>query len=236
MRRRTTTAISPVSGASASSTPPTSPGSRSLSWSPDGSSLISTSARTLDQSLRATYMVHPRSMWAESRTGRSARPGDRRRMGGVKPVHSWLDHRPTGPAGHESPALTRKMPWVGAGEEVIMQAVTVVPGNRRVSATLDQCPVSSECCAGSVVVERRWRWVSRYRCRESPNGSDGRVLPGEERRSSATSRWSGDRSGPTGLAVGDHVVGIVRRPDPTPCRNAPLVKWKAGPTAGTPSE
>jgi threonine dehydrogenase-like Zn-dependent dehydrogenase len=31
--------------------------------------------------------------------------------------------------------------------------------------------------------------------------------------------------GPTGLAVGEHVVGIVRRPDPVPCPNCAVGEW-----------
>jgi threonine dehydrogenase-like Zn-dependent dehydrogenase len=31
--------------------------------------------------------------------------------------------------------------------------------------------------------------------------------------------------GPTGLAVGDHVVGVVRRPDPVPCPNCAVGEW-----------
>jgi threonine dehydrogenase-like Zn-dependent dehydrogenase len=31
--------------------------------------------------------------------------------------------------------------------------------------------------------------------------------------------------GRSGLAVGDHVVGIVRRPDPLPCPNCAVGEW-----------
>jgi threonine dehydrogenase-like Zn-dependent dehydrogenase len=31
--------------------------------------------------------------------------------------------------------------------------------------------------------------------------------------------------GPSGFAVGDHVVGIVRRPDPKPCANCAVGEW-----------
>ena len=61
---------------------------------------------------------------------------------------------------------------------------------------------------------------------EIASGAYGWAPPGEERL--ILGHESLGRvidPGPTGLAVGDHVVGIVRRPDPTPCASCAVGEW-----------
>ena len=93
---------------------------------------------------------------------------------------------------------------------------------------------SEQIALGSVLVER------------SPSASVGPTL-----RSRTALWWAppgGDRlilgheslgrvidPGPSGFAVGEHVVGVVRRPDPAPCPNAPWVNGTCAPTVATPS-
>ncbi|HEY4725256.1 MAG TPA: alcohol dehydrogenase catalytic domain-containing protein [Actinomycetota bacterium] len=61
---------------------------------------------------------------------------------------------------------------------------------------------------------------------EIASGSYGWAPPGEEQL--ILGHESLGRvldPGPTELAVGDHVVGIVRRPDPVPCPNCAVGEW-----------
>ena len=104
-----------------------------------------------------------------------------------------------------------------------MQAVTVVPGTAG-SARLDDVPEpGSE--LGSVVVEALAVGVCGTDA-EIAGGGYGWAPPGEERL--ILGHESLGRvvdPGPTGLAVGEHVVGIVRRPDPVPCPNCAVGEW-----------
>ena len=104
-----------------------------------------------------------------------------------------------------------------------MQAVTVVPGNPG-SARLDEV-AEPGVELGAVVVEALAVGVCGTDA-EIAGGDYGWAPPGEE--------WLilGHESlgrvldpGPTGLAVGEHVVGIVRRPDPVPCPNCAVGEW-----------
>jgi threonine dehydrogenase-like Zn-dependent dehydrogenase len=104
-----------------------------------------------------------------------------------------------------------------------MQAVTVVPGtagSARFESVAEPDP-----SLGSVVVEA----VAVGICgtdAEIAGGEYGWAPPGEERL--ILGHESLGRvldPGPTGLAVGDHVVGIVRRPDPMPCPNCAVGEW-----------
>jgi glucose 1-dehydrogenase len=109
------------------------------------------------------------------------------------------------------------------GKEVSMQAVTVVPGTAG-SARLDDVAEPSA-ALGSVLVEALAVGVCGTDA-EIADGSYGWAPPGEERL--ILGHESLGRvidPGPTGLAVGDHVVGIVRRPDPTPCPNCAVGEW-----------
>ena len=61
---------------------------------------------------------------------------------------------------------------------------------------------------------------------EIANGGYGWAPPGEERLILGhESLGRVLEPGPTGVAVGEHVVGIVRRPDPTPCPNCAVGEW-----------
>ena len=104
-----------------------------------------------------------------------------------------------------------------------MQAVTVVPGTAG-SARLDDVP-DPRGELGSVVVEAVAVGVCGTDA-EIAGGEYGWAPPGEERL--ILGHESLGRvldPGPTGLAVGDHVVGIVRRPDPVPCPNCAVGEW-----------
>jgi threonine dehydrogenase-like Zn-dependent dehydrogenase len=104
-----------------------------------------------------------------------------------------------------------------------MQAVTVVPGTAG-SARLDDVPEPSV-ELGSVIVEALAVGVCGTDA-EIAAGDYGWAPPGEERL--ILGHESLGRvvdPGSTGLAVGDHVVGIVRRPDPLPCPNCAVGEW-----------
>ncbi len=78
---------------------------------------------------------------------------------------------------------------------------------------------------GSVVVEALAAGVCGTDA-EIADGAYGWAPPGEERL--ILGHESLGRvidPGPTGLAIGDHVVGIVRRPDPMPCPNCAVGEW-----------
>ncbi|HEX3088940.1 MAG TPA: glucose 1-dehydrogenase [Ilumatobacteraceae bacterium] len=96
-----------------------------------------------------------------------------------------------------------------------MQAVTVVPGTSG-SARFDEVSEPGT-EAGSVVVEALAVGICGTDA-EIANGEYGWAPPGEERL--ILGHESLGRvvdPGATGLSVGDHVVGIVRRPDSLPC-------------------
>jgi glucose 1-dehydrogenase len=104
-----------------------------------------------------------------------------------------------------------------------MQAVTVVPGTAG-SARLDDVPEPAA-ELGSVVVAALAVGVCGTDA-EIAGGGYGWAPPGEERL--ILGHESLGRvvdPGPTGLAVGEHVVGIVRRPDPVPCPNCAVGEW-----------
>ena len=104
-----------------------------------------------------------------------------------------------------------------------MQAVTVVPGTAG-SAKLDDVPEPAA-DLGSVVVEALAVGVCGTDA-EIASGSYGWAPPGEAQL--ILGHESLGRvidPGPTELAVGDHVVGIVRRPDPMPCPNCAVGEW-----------
>ena len=104
-----------------------------------------------------------------------------------------------------------------------MQAVTVEPGVAG-SARLDDVP-EPDPAMGSVLVEALGVGVCGTDV-EIAGGLYGWAPPGEERL--ILGHESLGRvldPGPTGLAVGDHVVGVVRRPDPAPCPNCAVGEW-----------
>jgi glucose 1-dehydrogenase len=104
-----------------------------------------------------------------------------------------------------------------------MRAVTVVPGAAG-SARLDDVPEPGA-ELGSVLVEALAVGVCGTDA-EIASGGYGWAPPGEERL--ILGHESLGRvidPGPTGLAVGEHVVGIVRRPDPVPCPSCAVGEW-----------
>ncbi len=104
-----------------------------------------------------------------------------------------------------------------------MQAVTVEPGTAD-SAKIDDVPEPG-LELGSVVVEALAVGVCGTDV-EIAHGDYGWAPPGEDRL--ILGHESLGRvldPGPTGLNVGDHVVGIVRRPDPVPCPNCAVGEW-----------
>jgi threonine dehydrogenase-like Zn-dependent dehydrogenase len=106
---------------------------------------------------------------------------------------------------------------------VIMKAVTVVPGTAG-SARLDDAPEPGA-ELGSVLVEALAVGICGTDA-EIASGAYGWAPPGEERL--ILGHESLGRvvdPGPTGLAAGEHVVGIVRRPDPLPCPNCAVGEW-----------
>jgi glucose 1-dehydrogenase len=101
--------------------------------------------------------------------------------------------------------------------------VTVIPG-RAGSARLDEVPEQGA-ELGSVVVEAMAVGVCGTDV-EIAAGLYGWPPPGRERL--ILGHESLGRvldPGPSGFAVGDHVVGIVRRPDPEPCANCAVGEW-----------
>ena len=104
-----------------------------------------------------------------------------------------------------------------------MRAVTVIPG-RAGSARLDEVPEQGA-ELGSVLVEAMAVGVCGTDV-EIAAGLYGWPPPGRERL--ILGHESLGRvldPGPSGFAVGDHVVGIVRRPDPEPCANCAVGEW-----------
>jgi len=104
-----------------------------------------------------------------------------------------------------------------------MQAVTVIPGVAG-SARLDEVP-EPDPELGSVVVEALAVGICGTDA-EIASGQYGWAPPGSERL--ILGHESLGRvidPGRTGLSVGDHVAGIVRRPDPAPCPSCAVGEW-----------
>ena len=104
-----------------------------------------------------------------------------------------------------------------------MKAVTVVPGTAG-SARLEEVP-EPDPALGSVLVEALAAGICGTDA-EIASGSYGWAPPGRDRL--ILGHESLGRvvdPGPSGFAVGDHVVGIVRRPDPAPCPNCAVGEW-----------
>ncbi len=104
-----------------------------------------------------------------------------------------------------------------------MRAVTVIPGTAG-SARLEDVPEPDD-ELGSVLVEALAVGVCGTDA-EIAGGEYGWAPPGSERL--ILGHESLGRvldPGPSGFAVGDHVVGIVRRPDPVPCPSCAVGEW-----------
>ncbi len=104
-----------------------------------------------------------------------------------------------------------------------MKAVTVAPGTAG-SVRLEEVP-EPDASLGSVMVEALAAGICGTDA-EIASGSYGWAPPGRDRL--ILGHESLGRvvdPGPSGFAVGEHVVGIVRRPDPAPCPNCAVGEW-----------
>ena len=104
-----------------------------------------------------------------------------------------------------------------------MRAVTVAPGVAN-SLRVEEVP-EAESGSGAVLVEALAVGVCGTDI-EIADGRYGWAPPGRERL--VLGHESLGRvldPGPSGFQVGEHVVGIVRRPDPLPCPNCAVGEW-----------
>src|ERR1700683_4710372 len=104
-----------------------------------------------------------------------------------------------------------------------MKAVTVAPGAAG-SVRLEDVP-EPDAALGSVEVEALAAGICGTDA-EIAGGSYGWAAPGRDRLilgPESLGRVVG--SGGSGFLVGEHVVGIVRRPDPAPCPNCAVGEW-----------
>jgi threonine dehydrogenase-like Zn-dependent dehydrogenase len=104
-----------------------------------------------------------------------------------------------------------------------LRAVTVIPGTAGSVRLEEVAEPGAE--LGSIVVEALAVGVCGTDV-EIADGLYGWAPPGRERL--ILGHESLGRvldPGPSGLAAGDHVVGIVRRPDPVPCPNCAVGEW-----------
>jgi glucose 1-dehydrogenase len=104
-----------------------------------------------------------------------------------------------------------------------MKAVTVTPGTAG-SVRLDDVP-EPDTALGSVLVEALATGICGTDA-EIASGSYGWPPPGRDRI--ILGHESLGRvidPGPSGFLPGEHVVGIVRRPDPVPCPNCAVGEW-----------
>jgi threonine dehydrogenase-like Zn-dependent dehydrogenase len=104
-----------------------------------------------------------------------------------------------------------------------MKAVTVTPGTAG-SVRLEDVP-EPDAALGSVLVEALATGICGTDA-EIASGSYGWPPPGRDRL--ILGHESLGRvvdPGPSGFKVGEHVVGIVRRPDPAPCPNCAVGEW-----------
>jgi glucose 1-dehydrogenase len=104
-----------------------------------------------------------------------------------------------------------------------VKAVTVAPGTVG-SARLEEVP-EPDPALGSVVVETLAVGVCGTDA-EIASGAYGWAPPGRDRL--ILGHESLGRvldPGPSGFGVGEHVVGVVRRPDPAPCPNCAVGEW-----------
>jgi glucose 1-dehydrogenase len=104
-----------------------------------------------------------------------------------------------------------------------MRAVTVVPGTAE-SLRVEEVP-EPDAGLGSMLVEALAVAICGTDA-EIAEGSYGWPPPGRDRL--VLGHESLGRvvdPGPSGFEVGEHVVGIVRRPDPAPCPNCAVGEW-----------
>src|SRR6516164_2272645 len=117
----------------------------------------------------------------------------------------------------------RQLWWIRQLGRDPMKAVTVAPGTAG-SVRLEEVP-EPDLSQGSVLVEALATGVCGTDA-EIAGGSYGWAPPGRDRL--VLGHESLGRvidPGPSGFAVGEHVVGVVRRPDPAPCPNCAVGEW-----------
>src|SRR5271154_5929773 len=105
-----------------------------------------------------------------------------------------------------------------------MRAITLFPGVAN-SARLDDVPEPST-DDGSILV----RTLALGVCgtdREIVSGEYGEAPPGQQRLILGHESFGVVQEAPadSGFRAGDHVVGIVRRPDPVPCPACAVGEW-----------
>src|SRR5258706_15639246 len=105
-----------------------------------------------------------------------------------------------------------------------MRAITVLPGTAQ-SARLEDVPEPAE--SDSPVLVRSLALGVCATDREILNGSYGFAPPGQQRLILGHESLGAVEAAPKGcgLAPGDLVVGIVRRPDPEPCIACAAGEW-----------
>jgi threonine dehydrogenase-like Zn-dependent dehydrogenase len=105
-----------------------------------------------------------------------------------------------------------------------MRAITVRPGERN-SARLDE--VAEPAPADGAILARTLALGVCGTDRDIVDGAYGEAPPGEERLILGHESLGEVLEAPPdiGLKAGDHVVGIVRRPDPVPCPACAAGEW-----------
>lgn len=105
-----------------------------------------------------------------------------------------------------------------------MRAITLLPGVAN-SARLDEVPEPSP-ADGSILVKSLALGVCGTD-REIVSGEYGEAPPGQERLILGHESFGRVEEAPagSGFKPGDHVVGIVRRPDPVPCPACAIGEW-----------
>src|SRR6266852_4629052 len=112
----------------------------------------------------------------------------------------------------------------GATQGARMRAITVLPGTAN-SARLDDVPDPPP--ADGAILVRTWALGVCGTDREILSGAYGESPPGEQRLVLGHESLGEVIEAPEGCGVarGDLVVGIVRRPDPVPCPACAVGEW-----------
>src|SRR6516162_6383887 len=124
----------------------------------------------------------------------------------------------------ESAASAPAATAIRGNPRAVMRAITVSPGTAH-SARLEEVPEPPE-TDGSVLV-RTWALGVCGTDREILDGRYGFAPPGQQRLVLGHESLGAVEAAPEGcgLAPGDLVVGVVRRPDPVPCVACAAGEW-----------